>query len=81
MCDSTVSVTCLSYNSMSLKTVSRNCHGLKTSLEDVNELYKSYDISFLQEVWLCKDKLHILHSIHADYDAVGVSAVDESTNI
>ena len=81
MCDSTVSVTCLSYNSMSLKTVSFNCHGLKTSLEDVHELCKSYDIVFLQELWLCKDELHILHNIHADYDAVGVSAVDESTNI
>lgn len=64
---------------MELKTISFNCHGLKTSLVDIRNLCESYDVVFLQELWLNRDELCTLHKIHPDYDAFGVSGMDDAT--
>lgn len=63
---------------MGLKTSTINCHGLKSSIPDINALASDNDILFLQETWLYRDELNLLNSVHADFDGFGISAIDDS---
>ena len=66
---------------MDLRTVSINCHGLKTSTGDIYNLCSKYDILFLQETWLQKNELHILSTLHPDFQGMGTSAINEENGI
>ena len=59
-----------------LLIVSFNCRGLSSSLLEIHELCKSYDVVLLQETWLAKQQLHFLSSIHDDFLFVGTSCMD-----
>jgi len=66
---------------MDLRTVSINCHGLKTSTGDIYDLCSKYDILFLQETWLLKSELHMLSTLHPDFQSMGISAINEENGI
>ena len=61
--------------------MSYNCHGLKSSVQDIYELCSSYDIVFLQETWLLKDELHMLSTLHPECEGYGISSVDHEKGI
>ena len=58
---------------MVLKTVSFNCHGLNTSVNDIQVICEEYNV-FLQEMWLFKNELQNLHSIYPEFDGAKMSA-------
>ena len=70
----------ISFNKI-LKVLSFNCHGLSSSLGDVKNLCRDYEIIFLQETWLPQDELPILHSIHPQFEGHGTSAMDVSEKV
>jgi len=65
----------------SLKFCSYNCRSLKSSLLDVQNLSKLYDVVLLQEHWLLPFELGMLNDINSDFMAFGVSAVNISEDI
>ena len=64
-----------------LKFCSYNCRSLKSSLRDVHNLCKLYDVVLLQEHWLLPFELDMLNDINSDFMAFGVSAVNISEDI
>ena len=62
-----------------LRTSSFNCKNIKSSIDNVRQLCDDVnDIVFLQETWLTHDELYVLKSLHPDFYADGVSAMDNS---
>ena len=59
-----------------LRFVSYNCNSLKSRRKEVYELCENADFVLLQEHWLRSDEIAVLKTIHPDFDAFGVSAVD-----
>ena len=61
-----------------LRTSSYNCKNIKSSIDNVRQLCDVNDniIVFLQETWLTHDQLYVLKSLHPDFYADGVSAMD-----
>ena len=51
----------------SLRIMSYNCYGLKSSFVDLYELCEQFDIIFLQETLLFKHELPVLSNIHPEY--------------
>ena len=62
----------------SLRIMSYNCYGLKSSLVD---LYDRSDVIFLQETLLFKHEQSILSNVHLDFERMGISAIDDTCNI
>ena len=50
-----------------------NCKNFQTSGKILNEVLKSQDIVLLQEHWLFKCHLHLLHEVHKHVSASGKS--------
>ena len=46
-----------------VKVITYNCQGIKSSIHDIYELTKHYDLIFLQEIWLFTYELSILSTI------------------
>jgi len=65
----------------SLSVCSYNCRSIKNSLTAVASLCDSYDIVLLQEHWLLTSELDMLQSVHSDFYAYGLSAVDCSADV
>ena len=65
----------------SLRIISLNCYGIKTSLYQVYELCEKSDIVFLQETLLFTHELSILSTLHPDFEGMGVSAIDSPSGI
>ena len=63
-----------------IRAVTYNCHGLKSSIHDVQALCSLYDI-FIQESWLFQYELPILSRIDSEFEGFGLSAIDDTTNI
>jgi exonuclease III len=64
-----------------LKICTFNCRSLKNCLPAVYELCNKYDIVLLQEHWLMPNELHVLNSIHSEFQSCGLSAIDISSDI
>ena len=64
-----------------LKIITFNCHDLKTSVYDILLLCEQYDIIFLQELWLSSKDITLLRSIHKDFKAYGVSAMNDQLHL
>ena len=64
-----------------LRIASYNCRSVKNSIQDVYNLCESHDIVCLQEHWLLPCDLHVLSSLHPDFNAYSHSAVDIGSNI
>ena len=62
MADSTERTNKLNNFMYDINVVTFNCNGFKSSIPEVTELTKKYDIIGLQEIWLCQSELHILSS-------------------
>jgi len=77
----TLSVPFLPLTIMNPKIVSYNCHGLKSSIHDIIDICSKHDVVFLQETWLYNDELHLLSSIHPDFESYGVSAINVEKGI
>jgi hypothetical protein len=60
---------------MDLRITSYNCRGLKTSINDVQDLCSVSDNVFLQETWLLPHEITMLSHLHPDFDCNGSSAV------
>ena len=65
----------------SLRILSYNCYGLKSSLVDLYEICERFDIIFLQETLLFKHELPVLSNIHSEFEGMGISAIDGTSNI
>jgi len=65
----------------SLSVCSYNCRSIKNSMPAVSRLCGSFDIVLLQEHWLLSSELDMLQSIHSDFCAYGLSAVDCSSGV
>ena len=66
---------------MGLKTVSFNCHGLKSSTVEIKYLCSNHDILFLQETWLFEQELTLLSNIHPEFEGCGVSGMDSENHL
>ena len=66
---------------MDIKLVTYNCRGAKSSIDAIRELCESHDVVLIQEHWLNKVELSILSKIHNDFNACGVSAMDDEIGI
>ena len=70
-----------------LSICSYNCRGLpkdknKIPLRpDVLTIFNNYDIVLIQETWYSRQNLFMLNSLHPSFEGMGVSKVDESTDI
>ena len=64
-----------------MKIASYNCRSFKSSITDVKNLCDMSDICLLQEHWLFKDELSLLSSVHDDFHAFGVSAIDTKKDL
>ena len=60
-----------------LKIVTFNCHGFKSSVNDVLSLCETYDIIFLQELWLFSEDLTLLKNVHKNFDAHAICAMND----
>ena len=64
-----------------IKMCTYNCHSIKNSWAEVQQLCADHDLILLQEHWLLPDELQILSDVHIDFLACGSSAVDIGSNI
>ena len=64
-----------------LRVSSFNCRNIKSSIDNVRQLCDANDIIFLQETWLTFEELSMLKSVHADFYADGVTAMDTSSGL
>ena len=67
--------------SKSLRIMSYNCYGLKSSLVDLYALCEQFDIIFLQETLLFRYELPLLCNIHPDFEGMGISAIDDTGSL
>ena len=58
-----------------------NCRSLKSSITEISNLCNVNDLVFIQEHWLLPYELNMLNNLHADFLAVGKSAVDVTNNV
>ena len=54
---------------------------MKSSLNEIRELCDESDIVLLQETWVLDTDVHLLNSLHKDFCAKVVSAVDSSAGL
>ena len=64
-----------------VKVITYNCQGIKSSIHDIYELTKHYDLIFLQEIWLFTYELSVLSTINSEFESFGISAIDDSNGI
>ena len=64
-----------------MKIVTFNCHGLKSSVYDILLLCEQFDVIILQELWLSKEDISLLRSIHKAFEAYAVSAMNDQLGI
>ena len=64
-----------------LRILSYNCYGLKSSTVDLYELCDKYDIIFLQETLLFKHELPMLSKVHPGFEGMGISTIDDTSGI
>ena len=65
----------------SLRIKSYNCRSIKSSLNSIRIICDTSDIVFLQETWLAKFDLSVLHTVHSDFIGYGVSAFDSNDSL
>ena len=58
-----------------------NCYNIKSSLQDIYELCKIYDVIFIQETWLLDFELSMLSNIYSEFEGVGTFAIDLSSGL
>ena len=64
-----------------VKVITYNCQGIKSSIHDIYELTKHYDLIFLQEIWLFTYELSILSTVNSEFESFGISAIDDSNGM
>ena len=64
-----------------LQLCSFNCHSLKNSISELQEVCEHNDIVFLQETWLAKFELQMLHEVHEEFLGLGVSSFDSTAGL
>ena len=64
-----------------LRTITYNCRGYKSSISDVLDLCATCDIILLQETWLLPSELHLLTTLHPEFSARGISAVNITDDV
>ena len=64
-----------------LKIMTFNCHGFKSYVNDVLSLCKTYDIVFLQELWLFSEDLTLLKNVHKNFDAHAMCAMNDDQQL
>ena len=68
-------------NNSFIRLCTFNCRSFKNSLPAIVDLCNSHDIVLLQEHWLLPSDLGLLNVVHAEFQGVGLSAVDVSNDI
>ena len=64
-----------------IRVVSFNCKGIKSSMVDVIALCDAHDIVLLQETWLLPHNLCSLHKVHDSFYGDGISSVKTEEGI
>ena len=58
-----------------------NCHNVKSSIGELQELCEKSDIIFLQETWLLESELGILDTISNKFYSKGISSVKHDSGV
>ena len=66
---------------MELRILSLNCHGFKSSIDEIKTLCDSHDIILLQETMLMPHDLHKVKKVHKDFYGDAISAVNDEEGI
>ena len=69
------------YNIHNIVVSTFNCHNVKTSIGELEELCSKCDILFLQETWLLKHELSLLNNISNDFYSKGISSVKQDEGV
>ena len=64
-----------------LQLYSFNCHSLKNSISELQVICEDNDIVLLQETWLAKFELQMLHEVHEGFFGLGVSSFDSTVGL
>ena len=64
-----------------LRIITYNCYNIKNNIQDICDLCNSYDLIFLQEIWLFQHELPLLSNICSDFEGFGTTAMDISNGI
>ena len=64
-----------------LRIITYNCYNIKNSIQDICDLCNSYDLIFLQKIWLFQHDLPLLSNICNDFEGFGTTAMDISNGI
>ena len=64
-----------------IRIITYNCYAMKSSIVDLYELCRHNDLIFLQEIWLFKFELNLISTIHSEFEAYGISAIQDSKEI
>ena len=66
-----------------LRIITYNCYNIKNSIQDICDFCNSYDLIFLQEIWLFQHELPVplLSNICSDFEGFGTTAKDISNGI
>ena len=64
-----------------LRIITCNCYNIKSSIQDISDLCNSYDLIFLQEIWLFQHELSLLSNISSEFEGFGTTAMDTSNGI
>ena len=64
-----------------IRIITYNCYGMKSSIVVLYELCRHNDLIFLQEIWLFKFELNLISTIHPEFEAYGISAIQDSEEI
>ena len=60
-----------------IRIVSYNCIGVKNKFPVIYDLCEKCDLVLLQETWLLPSEANVLSSVHEEFSAFSLSAVDE----
>jgi hypothetical protein len=64
-----------------IRVASFNCKNIHTCGNDLKQLFDQNDIIMLQETWLYEFELTTLASLHSEFYAKGITAIDHETDI
>ena len=59
-----------------LSIITYNCYNIKSSIQDICDLCNSYDLIFLQEIWLFQLELSLLSNISSEFEGFGTTAME-----
>ena len=64
-----------------LAIASLNCRNVKSSVNEIRDICKDYDVLLLQETWLANFEVPVLANIHGNFYGKGISSIDSTNDL